>query len=108
MPPELNGVRFRPRDEEQLPVNCFSNKDAIAWPSITRNKSWLKSQSHHQWATDLPAPHTFANVSDATVEFFSIFTPAYDELADLCAQGWSNPEENLSLMLRHATVPADG
>jgi hypothetical protein len=182
----LNGVRFLPRDEEQLPVNCFSNKDAIAWPSITRNKSWQKSQSHHEWARDLPdrlehspplsrcasivdngpllhlnqgrlcarcrrtcsndgssrrgcrltirlthqwyppvhqgrrlcrcsrrGTATFANVSDASGEFLSTFTPAYDvnyfrELADLCAQGRSNPEENLSLMLRHATVPADG
>jgi mannose-6-phosphate isomerase-like protein (cupin superfamily) len=56
------------------------------------------------------APHTFANVSDAPVEFFSTFTPAYyvnyfRELADLSADGRLNPEENLSLMLRYATVP---
>jgi mannose-6-phosphate isomerase-like protein (cupin superfamily) len=56
------------------------------------------------------APHTFANVSGASVEFFGTFTPAYyvnyfRELADLIAQGRSNPEENLSLMLRYATVP---
>jgi hypothetical protein len=56
------------------------------------------------------APHTFANVSDAPVEFFSTVTPAYfvnyfRELADLSAYGRLNPEENLSVILRYATVP---
>lgn len=60
-------------------------------------------------------PHTFVNVSDAPVEFFSTFTPAYyinyfRELAVLSAKGRLSPEENLSVMLRYATVPfpADG
>ena len=56
------------------------------------------------------APHTFANVSDEPVEFFSTFTPAYyvnyfRELAHLSAEGRSDPEEMLSLMLRYATIP---
>jgi mannose-6-phosphate isomerase-like protein (cupin superfamily) len=56
------------------------------------------------------APRTFANVSDEPVEFFSTFTPAYyvnyfRELAHLSAEGRSDPEEMLSLMLRYATVP---
>ncbi len=56
------------------------------------------------------APHTFANVSDAPVEFFSTFTPAYyvnyfRELAQLSAQGKFTPEANLAVMLRYATVP---
>lgn len=55
------------------------------------------------------APHTFANVSDAPVEFFSTFTPAYyvnyfREIAELSAQGRLSPEEGLSVMLRYATV----
>jgi len=57
------------------------------------------------------APHTFANVSDAPVEFLSTFTPAYyvnyfRELAQLSAQGKFSPEENLAVMLRYATVLA--
>jgi len=57
-------------------------------------------------------PHTFANVSDAPVEFLSTFAPAYyvnyfRELAQLSAQGKFTPEENLAVMLRYATVPAD-
>jgi hypothetical protein len=48
--------------------------------------------------------------ADTPVEFFSTFTPAYDvnyfrQLADLSAEGRSDPEENLLLMLRYATVP---
>jgi mannose-6-phosphate isomerase-like protein (cupin superfamily) len=55
-------------------------------------------------------PHTFANVSDEPVEFFGTFTPAYyvnyfRELAHLSAEGRSDPEEMLSLMLRYATIP---
>lgn len=57
------------------------------------------------------APHTFANVSDAPVEFFSTFTPAYyvnyfREMAALSARGGVSPEAALSVMLRYATVPA--
>lgn len=56
------------------------------------------------------APHTFANVSDAPVKFFSTFTPAYyvnyfREMAKLSAEGRLNPQEGLSVMLRYATVP---
>ncbi len=59
------------------------------------------------------APHTFANVSDAPVEFFSTFTPAYyvnyfREMARLSAQGEASPEAALAVMLRYATVPTDG
>ncbi len=59
------------------------------------------------------AVHTFANVSDAPVAFFSTFTPAYyvdyfRELARLSAEGRFTPEANLEVMLRYATVPADG
>ncbi len=57
------------------------------------------------------APHTFANVSDAPVEFLSTFTPAYyvnyfREIAALSAEGRPSPEAALSVMLRYATVPA--
>ena len=56
------------------------------------------------------APHTFVNASDAPVEFFTTFTPAYyvnyfRELASLSASGGLNPKANLALMLRYATVP---
>jgi hypothetical protein len=56
------------------------------------------------------APHTLANVSDAPVEFFSTFTPAYyvnyfRELADLSAYGRLNPEENLSVPPRLSRRP---
>lgn len=56
------------------------------------------------------APHTFANVSAAPVEFFSTFTPAYyvnyfRELAALVVKGPLKPEDNIALMLRYATVP---
>ena len=56
------------------------------------------------------APHTFVNVSDTPVEFFSTFTPAYyvnyfRELAALSAGGRVSPEDALSVMLRYATVP---
>lgn len=59
------------------------------------------------------APHTFANVSNAPVEFFSTFTPAYyvnyfREMAQLSAQGEASPEAVLAVMLRYATVPTDG
>lgn len=55
------------------------------------------------------APHTFINASDAPVEFLTTFTPAYyvnyfRELAALSAAGRLNPKENLSLMLRYATI----
>lgn len=54
------------------------------------------------------APHTFANVSDAPVAFFSTFTPAFyvnyfRELADLSAKGVPTSEELLALMQRYAT-----
>lgn len=57
------------------------------------------------------APHTFANVSGAPVEFFSTFTPAYyvnyfREIAALSAEGRPSPEAALAVMLRYATVPA--
>ncbi len=56
------------------------------------------------------APHTFANVSDAPVAFFSTFTPAFyvnyfRELADLSAKGAPSSEELLTLMRRYATEP---
>lgn len=56
------------------------------------------------------APHTFANVSDAPVEFFTTLTPAYyvnyfREMAKLSAEGRMSPQEGLSVMLRYATVP---
>lgn len=56
------------------------------------------------------APHTIGNVSDAPVEFFSTFTPAYyvnyfSEVAELSAKGQPSPEQILAVMLRYATVP---
>jgi len=56
------------------------------------------------------APHTFANLTDAPIAFFSSFTPAFyvnyfRALARLAAEGRLNPEENLAVMLRYATVP---
>jgi len=55
------------------------------------------------------APHTFANVSAAPVEFLSTFTPAFyvnyfREMAALSAKGQSSPEEVLAVMQRYATV----
>ena len=59
------------------------------------------------------APHTFINVSDAPVEFFSTFTPAFyvnyfREMAHLSAKGQPKREEVLAVMSRYATIPYDG
>ena len=56
------------------------------------------------------APHTFANVSDAPVEFLTTFTPAFyvnyfRELAALSAKGEPSREASLALMRRYATEP---
>ena len=56
------------------------------------------------------APHTIGNASEARVEFFSTFTPAYyinyfREIAALSAEGRLTPEKILTIMLRYATVP---
>ena len=54
--------------------------------------------------------HTFTNASDATVEFYSTFTPAYyinyfRELARLSAESRLTPQENIAVMKRYATEP---
>jgi quercetin dioxygenase-like cupin family protein len=59
------------------------------------------------------APHTFANLTDAPATVVTSFTPAFyvdyfRELAQLSAQGRLTPEETRAVMLRYATVPADG
>lgn len=59
------------------------------------------------------APHTFANLSDAPATVVTSFTPAFyvnyfRELAQLSAQGRLTPGETRAVMLRYATVPADG
>ena len=59
------------------------------------------------------AAHTFANVSNAPVEFFTTLTPAFyvnyfREMAQLNTEGRSSPEEVLAVMLRYATVPVEG
>ncbi len=75
--------------------------------------TYLDAKAGDYVVVPIGAPHTFANQSDAPVEFFSSFTPSFyvnyfRELARLSAEGRFTPEVNLEVMLRYATQPVDG